>query len=58
MRAELGDLDTYLALIEEERECRPAEAMLADEIKWLRTALAKALSHPRLIPLEGDFDVF
>lgn len=29
-------LEKYLALIEKERERRPAEAMLADEIKRLR----------------------
>jgi len=31
-------LDDYLALIERDRQCRPAEAMLADEIMRLRAS--------------------
>lgn len=35
---EMNELDEYLALIEREREHRPAEAKLADEIRSLRAA--------------------
>ena len=35
-------LEHYLALIEHERESRPAEAALADEIKRLRAELERA----------------
>lgn len=34
-------LDDYLDLIERERNCRPAEAMLADEIRRLRALAEK-----------------
>lgn len=37
-------LDDYLALIERERHCRPAEAMLADEIVHLRAAMETVAS--------------
>lgn len=38
----MSRMDDYLDLIDRERESRPAEAMLADEIKLLRDVLVFA----------------
>lgn len=40
MNADRQRLEDYLALIDRDRECRPAEGMLADEILRLRRLLA------------------
>lgn len=49
------DLARYLDLIEQERECRPAEAMLADEIKRLVGQVAKLKARNHRLTYQKDW---
>ena len=49
------ELEQYLALIEAERERRPAEAALADEIHRLRSTLAS--DHPPIVRVHPGDDL-
>ena len=46
------ELERYLALIENERASRPAEAALADEVKNLRTTREEDLRYQRRLEAE------